>query len=88
MTEGKKLNRAIKVKMIFFGPLVDEIGTREIIVALQRGTALIELADQFHLSAQIGNGLRVAIDGEITDDFDQILNDGAELAFLPPVSVG
>ena len=48
----------------------------------------MELAEKFHLSKLIGSGLRIAIDGEITEKLDQPLADAAEIAFLPPVSGG
>ena len=80
--------RAIKVRMLFFGPLVEKIGSREIEVSLEQGTTLAELTEQFHLSRLIGEGLRVAIDGEITELMGTTLADSSEIAFLPPVSGG
>ncbi|MEE2629595.1 MAG: MoaD/ThiS family protein [Candidatus Thermoplasmatota archaeon] len=80
--------RAVKVRMLFFGPLAEKIGSREIEVPLDEGTTLMELAEKFHLSKLIGSGLRIAIDGEITEKMDQPLSDSTEVAFLPPVSGG
>ena len=65
-----------------------QIGSREIEVPLDEGTTLMELTEKFHLSKLIGSGLRIAIDGEITEKMDQPLSDSTEVAFLPPVSGG
>ena len=47
--------RAIKVRMLFFGPLVEKMGSREIEAPLIEGTTLLELAEKFHLSILIGS---------------------------------
>lgn len=88
MDDNQIQKRAIKVRMLFFGPLVEKMGSREIEAPLIEGTTLLELAEKFHLSKLIGSGLRIAIDGEITEKLDQPLADAAEIAFLPPVSGG
>ena len=81
-------NRAIKIKMLMFGPLAEKMGTREIDVSLAEGTSLNDLAIQFELVDFLSSGLRVAIDGDIEDDLSMLLHDAAEVAFLPPVSGG
>ncbi len=81
-------NRAIKVKMLMFGPLAEKMGTREIDVSLVQGTSLNDLAMQFELVDMLSSGLRVAIDGHLESDLTKLLHDGAEVAFLPPVSGG
>ena len=81
-------NRAIKIKMLMFGPLAEKMGTREIDVSLVEGTSLNDLAIQFELVDFLSSGLRVAIDGDIEDDLSMLLHDAAEVAFLPPVSGG
>tara|TARA_B100000902_G_C27048777_1_gene783068 strand:+ start:534 stop:800 length:267 start_codon:yes stop_codon:yes gene_type:complete len=81
-------NRAIKIKMLMFGPLAEKMGTREIDVSLVEGTSLNDLAIQFELVDLLSSGLRVAIDGDIEDDLSMLLHDAAEVAFLPPVSGG
>ena len=85
--EGES-NRAIKIKMLMFGPLAEKMGTREIDVSLVEGTSLNDLAIQFELVDFLSSGLRVAIDGDIEDDLSMLLHDAAEVAFLPPVSGG
>ena len=80
--------RAIKVKMLMFGPLAEKMGTREIDVSLLDGTSLNDLAMQFELVEMLSSGLRVAVDGHLETDLSRLLHDAAEVAFLPPVSGG
>tara|TARA_B100000959_G_scaffold81300_1_gene86583 strand:- start:73 stop:339 length:267 start_codon:yes stop_codon:yes gene_type:complete len=88
MVDVRDFDRAIKVKMLLFGPLAEKMETREIEVSLNEGTSLMELAQRFELLEMISSGLRVAIDGQIESDISRILHDSAEVAFLPPVSGG
>ncbi len=81
-------NRAIKVKMLFFGPLAEKMETREIEVSIMAETSLNDLAEQFELVEMLSSGLRVAIDGRLEPDLSRLLHDAAEVAFLPPVSGG
>jgi len=79
---------AIKVKMLFFGPLAESMGQREIEVALLQGSSARDLIDRFRLTPMLESGLRVAINGVIGADLDASLSDASEIAFLPPVSGG
>jgi molybdopterin converting factor small subunit len=88
MDEEGDPNRAIKIKMLMFGPLAEKMGTREIDVSLVEGTSLNDLAIQFELIDFLSSGLRVAIDGNLEGDLSILLHDAAEVAFLPPVSGG
>jgi len=88
MDEEGDPNRAIKIKMLMFGPLAEKMGTREIDVSLVEGTSLNDLAIQFELIDFLSSGLRVAIDGNLESDLSILLHDAAEVAFLPPVSGG
>ena len=85
MDEG---DHAIKVKMLFFGPLAESMGQREIEVALLQGSSARDLIDRFRLTTMLESGLRVAINGVIGVDLDASLSDASEIAFLPPVSGG
>ena len=87
MGDAEESNRAIKVKMLMFGPLAEKMGTREIEVSLIEGTSL-NLVIQFELVEMMSTGLRVAIDGSLESDLSILLHDAAEVAFLPPVSGG
>ena len=55
--------RAVKVRMLFFGPLAERLGEREIEVVLDLGTTAEQLIDRFELSEYLDSGLRVAITG-------------------------
>ena len=88
MGDQGESNRAIKVKMLMFGPLAEKMGTREIDVSLLEGTSLNDLAMQFELAEMLSSGLRVAVDGHLETDLSRLLHDTAEVAFLPPVSGG
>ena len=85
MEEG---DLAIKVKILFFGPLAESMGKREIEVALLQGSSARDLIDRFRLTPMLDSGLRVAIDGVVGVDLDENLSDASEIAFLPPVSGG
>ena len=80
--------RAVKVRMLFFGPLAERLGEREIEVALEQGTTAEQLIDRFELSEYLDSGLRVAIAGDLGAALDTPLADSSEVAFLPPVSGG
>ena len=56
---------AIKVKMLFFGPLAEKLGEREIEVALMHGSSARDLIERFHFEPLLATGLRIAVDGEI-----------------------
>ncbi len=88
MEDVRDPNRAIKIKMLMFGPLAEKMGTRVIDVSLVEGTSLNDLAVQFEIADMLSSGLRVAIDGHLQEDLSRLLHDSAEVAFLPPVSGG
>ena len=80
--------KAVKVRMLFFGPLAESIGQREIEVTLDLGTTVEQLLERFDLIGHLEQGLRVAIDGQSGDSLDTPLTDSSEVALLPPVSGG
>ena len=86
--DDSELGRAIKVRMLLFGPLAETVGEREIGVSLDEGTTALQLIERFQLSAMLDSGLRVAIDGTVISNLDTLLHDAAEIALLPPVSGG
>jgi molybdopterin converting factor small subunit len=64
------------------------MGQREIEVVLSKGTIISQLLDRFQLSDIVNNGVKVAINGEIIQNHDEIIADSSEVAFLPPFSGG
>ena len=55
MEEG---DLAIKIKMLFFGPLAESMGQREIEVALLQGSSARDLIDRFRLTPMLDSGLK------------------------------
>ncbi len=87
MGEGSE-KRALKLKILVFGPLAEKMGTKKIEVAVDEGCTASVLVERFELRDMLSSGLRIAIDGKIIDDHEVILEDGNEVALLPPVSGG
>ncbi|MCH1592322.1 MAG: MoaD/ThiS family protein [Candidatus Thalassarchaeaceae archaeon] len=79
---------AIVVSVLFFGPLAESLGEREAEIALDSKTTVRGLIKRLGLDELVSKGLRVALDGKISSDFDIQLSDSSEVAFLPPVSGG
>ena len=88
MRDDSEFGRAIKVRMLLFGPLAETVGAREIEVDLDEDTTALQLIERFQLSAMLDSGLRVAIDGTVISNLNTMLHDAAEVALLPPVSGG
>ena len=80
--------RAIIVKVLFFGPLAESLGEREVEIPVEIGTTIVQLIERLGLEDLVSGGLRVAIDGNLVNEFDSAIKDSSELAFLPPVSGG
>jgi molybdopterin converting factor small subunit len=80
--------KVIKIKLMFFGSLSESMGHREIEVVLSKGTKISQLMNRFQLSDFVKSGVKVAINGEITDNYEQLITDSSEVAFLPPFSGG
>ena len=79
---------AIKVKLLFFGPLAEKLNQRTIDLSLSYGTTINQIIERFELSSMVSRGLVVALDGEIGVDLNSKVSDSSEIAFLPPVSGG
>ena len=86
--EEEPIEGAIKVKLLFFGPLAEKLNQRSVDVSLLYGTTINQIIDRFDLKSMISDGLVVALDGDIGIDFDTEVHDSSEIAFLPPVSGG
>lgn len=79
---------AVIVRVLFFGPLAESLGEREVEIALEFGTTITELVERLGLQDLVSKGLRVAFNDEIQNNFDIVISDSSEIAFLPPVSGG
>ena len=88
MKKQESIDGAIKVKLLFFGPLAEKLNQRSIELSLLYGTTINQIIDRFELKSMISEGLLVALDGDIGVDLDTEVKDSSEIAFLPPVSGG
>ena len=88
MRKQESIDGAIKVKLLFFGPLAEKLNQRSIELSLLYGTTINQIIDRFELKSMISDGVVVALDGDIGVDLDTEVKDSSEIAFLPPVSGG
>ena len=86
--EEEPIEGAIKVRLLFFGPLAEKLNQRSVDLYLLYGSTINKIIDRFDLKSMISDGLVVALDGDIGIDFDTEVHDSSEIAFLPPVSGG
>ena len=80
----------MKVKLLFFAVLRDIAGKRDDVVDLPEGTRAAEVWQRFraqHRELRDYAQPMTAINESYADD-DQVLRDGDELAFIPPVAGG
>jgi|TARA_B110000438_G_scaffold109602_2_gene107523 molybdopterin converting factor small subunit len=79
---------AIKVKILFFGPLAELMNQKVIELSLVYGTTINQLVERFEMTQFLSQGILIALNGEVVTDLDEFLQDASEIAFLPPVSGG
>lgn len=77
----------VEVVVVAFGPLAERLGGRTNRQRLSKGSTIRQLVDELDLTEWIDFGLSVAINGDRCS-VDAVLEDGAEVALLPPVSGG
>ena len=88
MEKQEPIEGAIKVRLLFFGPLAGKLNQRTIDLSLLHGTTINQIIERFELKSMISDGLVVALDGDIGVDLETQVHDSSEIAFLPPVSGG
>ena len=88
MEKEEHIEGAIKVKLLFFGPLAEKLNRRTMELSLLYGTTINQIIERFDFNSLISEGLVVALDGDIGVHFDTKVQDSSEIAFLPPVSGG
>ena len=79
-------NDTISVSIVAFGPLKDEIASKQILV-LEKNSTIEQLINVLNIEKWLNQGLTVALNGERCE-LSSILEDGDNLALLPPVSGG
>lgn len=81
----------MKVKLLLFASLKDIAGRRDLEMELDDGSTLQQVTEKLaSLYPEIGrmqNSVRIAINQEFADE-NSSLNNGDEIAFLPPMSGG
>ena len=88
MEKQEPIEGAIKVRLLFFGPLAEKLNQRTIDLSLLHGTTINQIIERFELKSMISDGLVVALDGDIGVDLETQVHDSSEIAFFPPVSGG
>lgn len=86
-----RLRRSMKIHLLLFGSLRESIGESRLEVDLPDGSTLADLrswlAERSELVEKLGERLAASINMEVADLSDA-LEDGDEVAFLPPVAGG
>jgi molybdopterin synthase catalytic subunit len=88
---GLRKNRSVTVRVLFFGPVKDLLGSREQTVDLPAGSTLGALFDHYTNRVprlkELADSIVLARNQEFAEP-GVLLADGDEVAFLPPVSGG
>ena len=81
----------MRIRVLLFGAVREAVGAKELEVRLEAGASLgalrTLLAGQHTVFADYGERLMAAVNQQTHGD-DCLLNEGDEVAFLPPVSGG
>tara|TARA_B100000925_G_scaffold207361_1_gene157712 strand:- start:132 stop:386 length:255 start_codon:yes stop_codon:yes gene_type:complete len=78
---------AVGITIIAFGPIGEHLGGRQHEREVPTGSTVRDVVEALGLKEWITFGLSVAIDGNRCD-IETVVEQGAELALLPPVSGG
>lgn len=78
---------AMQVKVIAFGPLAEQIGGREHNIEVPPSSSVRFLLEEIGIDMWLSQGLMVSINGQQVGE-DEPLDEGDEVALLPPVSGG
>ena len=73
--------------MIAFGPLAEKIGGREHNIEVPPSSSVRFLLEEIGIDMWLSQGLMVSINGQQVGE-DEPLDEGDEVALLPPVSGG
>ena len=79
-------NASVSVSVVAFGPLKDEIAQNQIVI-LDNNSTIEHLIRILNIEKWLDQGLTVALNGNRCE-LSSILEDGDEVALLPPVSGG
>ena len=79
-------NARVSVSVVAFGPLKDEIAQNQIVI-LDNNSTIEHLIRILNIEKWLDQGLTVALNGNRCE-ISSMLEDGDEVALLPPVSGG
>ena len=79
-------NARVSVSVVAFGPLKDEIAQNQIVI-LDNNSTIEHLIRILNIEKWLDQGLTVALNGNRCE-LSSMLEDGDEVALLPPVSGG
>ena len=79
-------NARVSVSVVAFGPLKDEIAQNQIVI-LDNNSTIEHLIRILKIEKWLDQGLTVALNGNRCE-LSSMLEDGDEVALLPPVSGG
>ena len=82
-----KEDTTVSVDIIAFGPIAERLGGRKHTLQVPTGSSVREIVESMELGKWISFGLSVAIDGNRCA-IDAVVENGVEVALLPPVSGG
>jgi len=82
-----KQNEEVRIKVKFFSLLREEFGP-ERMVELKKGARIVELAELLGLLKRIEEGKVFVARNFESAEVNELLEDGDEVAFFPPVSGG
>ena len=82
-----KEDTTVSIDIIAFGPIAERLGGRKHTLQIPTGSTVREIVESMELGEWISFGLSVAIDGNRCA-IDAVVENGAEVALLPPVSGG
>ncbi len=77
----------VRITIVAFGPVAERLGGRRHELDVPAASTVRHVVKQLDLEEWISFGLSVAIDGDRCD-METVVNQGIELALLPPVSGG
>ena len=77
----------VKMVVVAFGPLAERLGGRRHELTVASNSTIRDLVVSLGLTEWIAFGLSVAMNGNRCS-MDTVVEDGAEIALLPPVSGG
>ena len=79
--------KSIKVNLICFGPLAEELGFRESIIMINENLTPKDIIIQLNAEKWIEAGIKIALNGEFIN-LNHVITQNCEIAMLPPVSGG